>query len=181
MRLILQLKIQKYICFHKKLIFNKLKTRKIMTLAKRNRAALPSLASDFFDNGRLFPNVFDLDTNLFDYDGGALMVPDANIVENEKDFKIELAAPGLDRNDFKVEVNNGVLTISAEKEEEEKEENENYKRREFSYSSFSRSFTLPENSVQDKIDAKYENGILRLTLPKKEVTISKPAKQIKVA
>lgn len=150
-------------------------------LVKRNRTALPSLVSDFFDTGKLFPSVFDVDANLFDFDGGSILVPDANIIENGKDFKIELAAPGLERKDFKVEVKDGILTISAEKKEEKKEEKENYKRREFSYNSFCRSFTLPENSVQDKIDAKYENGILRLTLPKKEVTISKPAKQIEVA
>ena len=152
-----------------------------MSLIVRNRAMLPSLVSDLFDNGRLFPSVLDVDTDLFDFDGGSLMVPNANIIENEKDFKIELAAPGLEKKDFKVEVNNGILTISAEKEQEKKEENKNYKRREFSYNSFSRSFSLPDNSVPDKIDAKYENGVLQLLLPKKEVTISKPAKQIKVA
>ncbi len=150
-------------------------------LVKKNRATLPSLVSDFFDNGRLFPSVFDLDTNLFDLDGGSLLVPNANIVESEKDFHIELAAPGLDRKDFKVEVDNGVLSISAKKEEEKKEENKNYKRREFSYNSFSRSFTLPENCHSDKIDAKYENGLLKVTLPKKEVTVSKPVKEIKVS
>jgi HSP20 family protein len=142
---------------------------------------LPSLVSNFFDDGRLFPSVFDLETNLFDLDGGSLLVPNANIVENEKDFHIELAAPGLDRKDFKVEVDNGVLSISAKKEEEKKEEHKNYKRREFSYNSFSRSFTLPENCHSDKIDAKYENGLLKVTLPKKEVTVSKPVKEIKVS
>jgi HSP20 family protein len=150
-------------------------------LVKKNRATLPSLVSNFFDNGRLFPSVFDLDTNLFDLDGGSLLVPNANIAESEKDFHIELAAPGLDRKDFKVEVDNGVLSISAKKEEEKKEENKNYKKREFSYNSFSRSFTLPENCHYDKIDAKYENGLLKVTLPKKEVTISKPVKEIKVS
>jgi HSP20 family protein len=150
-------------------------------LVKKNRATLPSLVSNFFDNGRLFPSVFDLDTNLFDLDGGSLLVPNANIAEREKDFHIELAAPGLDRKDFKVEVDNGVLSISAKKEEEKKEENKNYKKREFSYNSFSRSFTLPENCHYDKIDAKYENGLLKVTLPKKEVTISKPVKEIKVS
>lgn len=151
-----------------------------MTLLKRNSANLPSLVSNFFDNGRLFPSVFDMDSSLLDFAGGSLMVPSANIVENEKDFKIELAAPGLDRKDFKVEVENGILTISAEKEEEKKEERKNFKRQEFAYNSFSRSFTLPENLLVDKIDAKYDNGILHLSLPKKEVTISKPAKTIKV-
>jgi HSP20 family protein len=150
-------------------------------LVKKNRATLPSLVSNFFDNGRLFPSVFDLDTNLFDLDGGSLLLPNANIVENEKDFHIELAAPGLDRKDFKVEVDNGVLSISAKKEEEKKEENKNYKRREFSYNSFIRSFTLPENCHFEKIDAKYENGLLKVILPKKEVTVSKPVKEIKVS
>ncbi len=152
-----------------------------MSLIVRKRATLPSLVNDFFETGRLFPSVFDLNSNLFDFDGGSLLVPNANIIEEEKDFKIELAAPGLEKKDFKVEVNNNVLTISAEKEEEKKEEHKNYKRREFSYNSFSRSFTLPENSLPDRIDAKYENGVLTLLLPKKEVSVSKPAKQIKVA
>ncbi|MBI2270945.1 MAG: Hsp20/alpha crystallin family protein [Bacteroidetes bacterium] len=151
-----------------------------MSLLVRNRATLPSLVSDFFNTRTVLPGVFDLDTDLIDFNGGSLVVPGVNIVENEKDYKVELAAPGLERKDFKVELDNNVLTISAEKEEEKKEEKKNYKRREFSYNSFSRSFTLPENSLTDKIDAKYENGVLRLTLPKKEVTVSKPAKEIKV-
>lgn len=74
-----------------------------------------------------------------------------------------------------------MLTVSAEKEHESKTENKTYRSREFSYSSFYRSFVLPENLILDKIDAKYENGILKLMLPKKEVTVSKPVKQIKVA
>jgi HSP20 family protein len=152
-----------------------------LLLRKRNGSLFPSLLNDLTDTGRIFsPGIFDLGTDLLDVDG-SLSLPDVNIIENGKDFKIELAAPGLERKDFKVEVDNGVLTISAEKKEEKKEENENYKRREFSYNSFSRSFTLPENSLTDKIDAKYENGILRLTLPKKEVVVSKPKKEIKVA
>ncbi len=152
-----------------------------MSLLVRNRAMLPSLASDLLDTGRFFPSMLDLDEDLFDLSGGQLMIPDANIVENDKNFKIELAAPGLERKDFKVEVNNGILTISGEKEEEKKEDTKNYRRREFSYNSFRRSFTLPDNCISDKIDAKYENGILRLLLPKKEVTISKPTKEIKVS
>ena len=149
-------------------------------LVTRNRATLPSLVSDLFDTGRLFPRMLDIERDLFDMDGGSMMMPSANIIENEKDFKIELAAPGLERKDFKVEVDNGLLKISSEKEEETKEETKNFKRREFSYNAFSRAFTLPENSLPEKIDAKYENGILRITLPKKEVTISKAAKEIEV-
>ncbi|MEI6595038.1 MAG: Hsp20/alpha crystallin family protein [Bacteroidota bacterium] len=152
-----------------------------MSVLVKTRAMLPSLVSDFFDTGRMFPSVLDFDGDLLDLNLAPLVVPDANIIENGKDYKIELAAPGLERKDFKVEVENNILTISAEKKEEKHEENNNYKRREFSYNSFKRTFTLPENSVSDKIDAKYENGILRLSLPKKEVTVSKAPKQIKVA
>jgi HSP20 family protein len=150
-------------------------------LVKRNKGILPSFTNDFFNTERLFnPSILDFDGGLLDL-GNSFPIPDANISENDKDYTIELAAPGLEKKDFIVEVQDGVLNISAEKEEEKTEEDKNYKRREFSYDSFSRSFTLPENCVPDKIDAKYENGVLHLSLPKKEVTISKPAKQIKVA
>ena len=148
---------------------------------KRNGRTFPSLVNDFFNTDRFFgPSILDFNGGLLDLDK-SLVVPEANIIENGKDFRIELAAPGLEKKDFKVEVQDGVLSISAEKKEEQKEETKNYRRREFSYNTFCRSFTLPDNLVTDKIDAMYENGVLRLTLPKKEVTISKPAKQIKVA
>jgi len=152
-----------------------------MTLLARKRATLPSLVNDFFDTGKLFPEIFDFDRDIFKLSGKSLVIPDANIVENHKDFKIELAAPGLERKDFKVEVEDGILTISSEKEEEKKEEHKNYWKKEFSYNSFSRSFKLPDNSLPDKVEAKYENGILNVTVPKKEVTPSKPVKEIKVS
>jgi HSP20 family protein len=151
-----------------------------MSLIVRNKSLLPSV-SDFFDTGRFFsPNVFDFDGDLMNLDS-SLVVPEANIIEDEKDFRIEMAAPGLEKKDFNIAVQNGMLTVSAEKKEEKKEDKKNFRRREFSYNSFSRSFTLPENLLADKIDAKYENGILRFTLPKKEVTVSKPKKEIKVS
>lgn len=141
---------------------------------------MPRLVNDFFSTDRLFDrDLLDLEEDLLGSEMVAL--PEANIIENSKDFKIELVAPGLEKKDFNIEVEDGVLSISAEKEEERKEERENYKRREFSYNSFCRSFTLPENSISDKIDAKYENGILRISLPKKEMTISKPRKEIKIS
>lgn len=149
-------------------------------LIKKNKAALPSVVSDFFTDRFFTPSILDFEGGLLDR-GTSLLIPDANITENDKDFTIELAAPGLDKKDFAVEIQDGVLNISAEKEEEKEEKDKNYRRREFSYDSFSRSFTLPENCMTDKIDAKYENGVLHVTLPKKEVTVSKPAKQIKVA
>jgi len=148
-----------------------------MSLVLKNRS-LPAMMSDFFDTGRMFrPSVFDFDGDLFDFDQKSIMIPDANIIEGEREFKIDLAAPGLEKKDFKVEVHNGNLTISAEK----KEETKNFMRKEFSYNSFSRTFALPDNCMNDKIDAKYENGILHLLLPKKEVTVSKPKKEIKVS
>ena len=151
-----------------------------MSLIVRNKSLLPSV-SDFFDTGKFFsPSIFDFDGDLLDRDG-AQLVPEANIIENEKDFRIDIAAPGLEKKDFNVAVQDGMLTVSAEKKEEKKEDRKNFRRREFSYNSFSRSFTLPDNLLADKIDAKYENGVLRLTLPKKEVTISKPKNEIKVS
>lgn len=150
---------------------------KTMTTLLKRESLLPTWTSDLFETGKFFG------TRLFDGDGFdfAKRVPSVNITENAKEFKIEMAAPGLERKDFKVEVENGVLCISSEKEEESKEEKKNYTRREYSYNSFSRSFTLPDNSLPDKINAKYENGVLNITLPKKEVTVSKPAKEIKVS
>ncbi len=153
-----------------------------MTLTVRKNGSLfPSLVNDFFERDRLLPDLLDLESSLLNRWSSDLRVPSANIIENTKDFKIELAAPGLEKKDFKIEVENDYLTISAEKEEEKKEEKEDFRRREFSYNSFSRSFLLPDNILSDKIDAKYEDGILRLSIPKKEVTVAKTKKEISVA
>jgi HSP20 family protein len=152
-----------------------------VVVKKRNGSLFPDIVSNFFNADRfLGPRLLDFNGGLLDPES-SVVLPDANIIEDEKDFKIELAAPGLDRKDFKVEVEDGVLSISAEKEEEKKEERKNFRRREFSYNSFSRSFTLPDNCLDDKIDARYENGVLKLSIPKKEVTLSKPVKEIKVS
>ena len=149
-----------------------------LTLSRRS--LFPSLTSDLFEPGSfLAPRIMGRDGDYFDWDF-ASSIPSVNIMENTKDFKIEMAAPGLQKKDFKVAVDNGLLTISTEKKEETKKETENYTCREFSYNSFTRSFRLPENCIPDKIDAKYENGILRLAIPKKEVTITKAHKEIPV-
>jgi len=154
-----------------------------MTLVKSkpngNGNLFPRLINDFFDNDFFNYGLADLNKNFLR--NGQSLVPSVNISENNKDFTIELAAPGLEKNDFKIEVDNGLLNVSAEKKNEEKEEKENYCRREFSYQSFSRSFVIPDNSVPDKIDAHYQDGILKLTLPKKEVTLTSPKKEIKVS
>jgi HSP20 family protein len=152
-----------------------------MTLLKRNGSLFPSITSDLMNVDRFFGSSFpDFDTRWNDFEIAA-SIPPVNVTESEKEFKLELAAPGLTKKDFKVEMEDGLLTISSEKEEEKKDNGKNYKRREYSYSSFSRTFNLPENVKNDKIDAKYEDGILRLHIPKKEVTLSKPKKEIAVA
>jgi HSP20 family protein len=138
----------------------------------------PSLLTDFFSDGPFFSNLSDLDMDLVP----VTKMPMANVTETNTDFLIELAVPGMNRKDFKVEFDNGVLSISAEKEErKEEKENGRIQRKEYSYESFTRTFQLPENSKSDKIDAKYENGILKVSIPKKEVTVSKPKKEIAVA
>ena len=151
-----------------------------LTTRKNGGRSFPSLANEFFNADRwLGSSLFDLDSNLVAPDTWGL-VPGANISETDKAYSIELAVPGLEKKDFKVEVQDGVLHISAEREEEKSEEDKNYRRQEFSYHSFSRAFTLPDNLLLDKIEASYTHGILHLTLPKKEITVSKPSKQIKV-
>ena len=106
-------------------------------------------------------------------------VPAANIKENEKTFDIEIAVPGMKKEDFKINLENNVLTISSEKEEQKNEETKNYTRKEFVYGSFSRSFTLPKIVETEQIKAVYENGILNIQLPKKEE--AKVSKEIAIA
>ncbi len=95
-------------------------------------------------------------------------LPSVNIEETKDGYHISLAAPGLKKDDFKIDVDRNILTISSEKEEDKEEKDFQYTRREYNYSSFSRSFTLPEGVLYDKIDAKYEDGILQLKLPVNE-------------
>jgi HSP20 family protein len=148
------------------------------TLAKR--MIMPRLATDLFDTGNFFgPRTWDFDGDFFDLDIAKRM-PSVNIMEKDKEYIIEMAAPGLEKKDFKIVSDNGVLTISSEKSTESSEEKQNYTRREFFYNSFSRSFRLPENSLPEKIEAKYESGVLSLMLPKKETTFTKAPKEVKV-
>lgn len=145
-----------------------------MTLLKSNSGIMPFGFNDVFDIERFFNN--NLPENGFNQ-----TLPAVNIKENKKEFNIEFAAPGFTKKDFKIDVDQDVLTISAEKEHEEHEENENFARREFSYNSFSRSFTLPQTVSGEKIDAHYNDGILKLSVPKKEVSKALPKKEIKIA
>lgn len=107
-------------------------------------------------------------------------LPAVNVKETDDTYEIIMAAPGLEKNDFKIDVNGSLLTISAKKDEKKEEKDETYSRREYSYTSFSRSFSLPEDIFKDKIDANYMNGELRLTLPKKEEAKTMPHQKINV-
>ena len=109
-------------------------------------------------------------------------LPSVNIKETEDEFFVEMAAPGMAKDDFKIELENNLLTIFSEKRsEKEVNEKERISRREFSYQSFSRSFVLPAIVENEKIAAKYENGILSINIPKKEEAKPKPTRQIMVS
>lgn len=111
----------------------------------------------------------DFDKNFFSRNNESRgMVPSVNIRENEENFMLDLAAPGLKKEDFKINLDNNVLTISSEMKEENEEKNEKFTRREFYFNSFSRSFTLPKTIDLDKIKADYKDGILSIALPKRE-------------
>ena len=141
------------------------------TKGLQRRNLVPSLEhvfNDFFSN--------DLLSKEF-----AGHIPAVNIAEKEKSYSIEVSAPGFEKNDFKVELENGLLTISGEHKTEKNEENKNFVRREFTYGSFNRSFNLVDLVDEEKIDAKYENGVLKIELPKNEKTTVKNIKQIKVS
>jgi HSP20 family protein len=108
-------------------------------------------------------------------------MPSLNIIEENDKYRLELAAVGLDKDDFKIDLHNNILTISAEKKDEKEEKDKKYLRREFSYCSFKRSFTLPEHVDADKIEANYKNGILNVIIPKKEEAKEKEPKSIKIS
>ncbi|GAB4197296.1 MAG: Hsp20/alpha crystallin family protein [Thermoflexibacter sp.] len=138
--------------------------------------AFGSLIDQFFNN-----EFFDWSNRNFSVTNTTL--PAVNIKEDNDKFQVEVAAPGLKKEDFKVEVNHNVLSISSEKREEKTEGQEGgtYTRREFSYQSFVRSFSLPESVDADKIEASYNDGVLVLNIPKKEEAKPKPARVIQIA
>ena len=138
----------------------------------RTRASWPSLLDEFF-NDSYFPRLFNREIGQD--------MPAVNIIEGKEDYRIEVAAPGLDKEDFKVSLDNNVLTVSSEKEVKNESNEDNVLRKEFSYSSFSRSFTLPETVNGDKIKAVHKDGILSLVIPKKEEAKTKPVKEIKIS
>nr|WP_321451486.1 Hsp20 family protein [uncultured Carboxylicivirga sp.] len=136
---------------------------------------MPSIFDRFFD-GEL------MDFNSNNFSNTNTTMPAVNVKENDNEFTIEVAAPGMKKDDFKVSYDNGRLTIASEvKNESEEKEGEKVTRREFSYQSFQRSFSIAENVVQsENISASYENGILHISMPKREEVKPKPAKQIAI-
>jgi len=144
-----------------------------MTLV-RYQNQLPSLFDRFFNN--------DFESwNKNNFSNTNTTLPSVNIKENKDAFLVEVAAPGFEKSDFKIELNNDLLTISSEKEiKDEVKDNEKISKQEFSYQSFKRAFTLPELVEDDQISAKYENGILAIIIPKKEEAKPKPVKQIEI-
>lgn len=107
--------------------------------------------------------------------------PKVNIKETNEEFMVEMGAPGMKRDDFQIELDNDILVISAEVENQNEENNKSYTRKEFSYESFRRTFHLPNSVEADKIKAMYEDGLLRLVIPKKEEAKRRPPKTIKIS
>ena len=147
-----------------------------MTLVKRNGRSdiMPSIWNNFFNT-----DLFKWDSNFADTGNS---MPAVNIKEKADAFIVEMAAPGMEKKDFKIELDGTALTISSEKRtESEDKEGENYNRKEFSYQSFYRTFHLPKEVVNaEKIQAKYENGLLRLEIPKREEAKQKPPRIIDI-
>jgi HSP20 family protein len=146
-----------------------------MTLVKFKRPGLPwfdTMFPDLLGSDRLLTNDLLLDRKW---------VPSMNVKETDDHFEIDIAAPGFNKKDFEVSIENGLLKISAENKEEVEKKDDNYTRREYNYNSFFRSFALPENvNEEEKIDATYKRGILKLTLNKLHINEVTPKKVIEV-
>jgi HSP20 family protein len=149
-----------------------------MKLVKFTDTGFPTFPS-FIDN-LMSRDWLDWSGNNFSTTNTTL--PATNIMEDEEKFRIEVAAPGMEKKDFNIKLENDRLLISSERKAECDKEEDNYYRREFSYQSFQRSFALPENLVEtDKIEAVYDKGILKVTLPKRDEVKPKPPKEIKIS
>ena len=137
-----------------------------MNLIKRQNPVFTSLIDDLFINQ--------------DWNQISASVPAANIIEADDHFNIELAAPGKKKSDFTIELDEGVLTISSETQTKSTEKDGSFTRKEFGYSSFKRSFNIPETVSADKISASYKEGILTVSLPKKAEALPQPKKLISI-
>jgi len=142
-------------------------------LMRRNQGYNWPFFSDIFDVDRFFGNSY--------YNNSQGSRPAVNISENDKEYNIDVFAPGFKKEDFSIEVDEDMLHIKAENRSEDNEEKKNFTRKEYHYNSFTRSFRLPDNVKDDKIGARYEEGVLKLTVPKSGEAEVKAKKQIRVS
>lgn len=147
-----------------------------MTLVRTNRPVsqrtngyktFSDLVNEMFNEEKAYTNQF-------------IAIPPANIIESKIDFRIEIAAPGFEKSDFKIDLDKRLLNISLDKPVDENSE-ENYNLKEYNFNSFNRSFRISDKIDTDKINAIYKNGLLQVTLPKREEAIEKPAREIKIS
>lgn len=150
-----------------------------MSIIKRNRELMRGFPTFF--NDPFIRDFWNWGTENTSYTGTT--VPAVNIKEDANNFMVEMAAPGMNKEDFKVELDGNILTITSEKEEEHEErEGDRYSRKEFSYQAFTRTFNLPKDVVDaDNIEARYDQGVLYLVIPKKEEAKQKPPRMINIA
>lgn len=141
-----------------------------MTLLRKKDAYFPNVWNDLFDHNFYHTAKAHAGTT----------VPAVNIKETEDGFQIEMASPGMQKDDFNIKLDQQILTISAKKTEAADESNDKYTRKEYSFSSFSRRFTLPESANTDSISAGYEAGILTVNISKKEEAKPKPSREIAI-
>ncbi len=147
-----------------------------MSLMRRNE--MSPAWSNFFNE---FFNRDWLDWTNRNFSETNTTLPSVNVLEGKERYEVNMAAPGLEKKDFKIELNHGILTISSEKKiENEVKKGQQFNKREFSYQSFSRSFTLPDTAESEKISAKYEDGILKVIIPKKHAGKDKSIKSIEI-
>ena len=139
-----------------------------MNLISKQRTFFPSLIDDYVNNDWIFKMT------------SSTNIPAVNIKELDKQFEIYLAVPGKNKSDFEIEVEDGLLSISSSIEENEQNEKAKFTRREFSYNSFKRTFTIPDNVDLTEVEAKYSDGVLQVRLPKRKEALPQPKKFIKI-
>lgn len=139
-------------------------------MRRTSNPTFSAFLEDFFDDRGMIPGTTT-----------SMSMPAINVWENAENFRIDVAAPGFNKEDFNINVENDVLTISSEKQIEEPRDGETVSRREYSYGAFQRSFTLPKTVDSDKINANYENGVLKISIPKREEAKAKPPRRIDIS